>query len=267
MGIGISKALNKKLPYVGKPIGAVLQLFERQLWINSDHIVLITGDFIPYIPHCVKQEKRVSIIENWAPINELPVLPKGNEWSQKYHLDDRFCFMYSGTLGMKHNPDLLLKLAERYRNDPSIRVVVISEGPGIEYIKRKKEREALDNIVTINFQPYEMLPQVLATADVLIATLEPDASIFAVPSKVLTYLCAKRPLLLSVPENNLAARIVTRNNAGIVVSPSDTEGFIRAAERLVIDEKYRITLATNARSYAERTFDIKTICDKFEHVI
>lgn len=62
------------------------------------------------------------------------------------------------------------------------------------------------------FQPFEQIPQVQAAANVLIAILELDAGVFAVPSKVFTYLCAKRPLILADPLENLAARIVRDND-------------------------------------------------------
>ena len=47
--------------------------------------------------------------------------------------------------------------------------------------------------------------------------IEADAGKFAVPSKVPSYMCAGRPILLAAPKENLAARTVARANAGIVV--------------------------------------------------
>jgi hypothetical protein len=66
----------------------------------------------------------------------------------------------------------------------------------------------------LDYQPYGQLAEVLATADVLVALLESSAGIFSVPSKVLAYLCAARPLLASMPKENLAARTIERAGAG-----------------------------------------------------
>ena len=89
------------------------------------------------------------------------------------------------------------------------------------------------------FQPYDALPSVLASADVVLTILEPNAGIFfQVPSKVVTYHCAGRPLLAAVPHENLAARIIERT-LRIVVSPTDPNGFVQAAETLLADEQLR----------------------------
>jgi colanic acid biosynthesis glycosyl transferase WcaI len=97
--------------------------------------------------------------------------------------------------------------------------------------------------------------------------LEEDAGIFSVPSKVLTYHCAGRALLLSVPADNLAARIVKDNQTGLVIPPRDEAGFMAAAETLLNDAKMRNFFAAQARAYAEQTFDIEKITDNFEKII
>jgi glycosyltransferase involved in cell wall biosynthesis len=102
---------------------------------------------------------------------------------------------------------------------------------------------------------------------VLLAILEPDAGVFSVPSKVLSYLCAARPLLLAVPQENLAAKIVAQNKAGLVVNPEDTAAFIQAAVLLREDSGLREELGRNGRNYAETHFNIEKITNKFEAVL
>jgi glycosyltransferase involved in cell wall biosynthesis len=171
-------------------------------------------------------------------------------------------FLYSGTLGLKHNPGLLLALAQRFTDRPDIAVVVISEGLGADWLKERAA--AAPNLVILPFQPFDRLADVVASADVLVAILEPDAGVFSVPSKVLTYLCAGKPILAAIPLANLASRIITRTDAGYVVAPDDERGFLAAAERLAADEGERSRQGAAARAYAERTFDIAAITDRFE---
>ncbi|MBM3525310.1 MAG: glycosyltransferase family 4 protein, partial [Alphaproteobacteria bacterium] len=114
----------------------------------------------------------------------------------------------------------------------------------------------LPNLTLLPFQPFARLPEVVASADVLMAVLDPDAGIYSVPSKVLTYLCAGRPLLVSMPPVNLASRILTREEAGLVVPAGDRAAFVAAARRLAGDPALRERLGRNARAYADRSFDI-----------
>jgi glycosyltransferase involved in cell wall biosynthesis len=266
LGVGIKNNVRKKLPILGDVIGWFYILLEELLLKKSDEIVVITEDFCPIMNKAGIPNNKVHVIHNWAPLEEIYTLPKSNPWSKKYRLDQKFCFLYSGTLGMKHNPDILLKLALRFQAHPDVRLVVITEGMGADYLKEKKLEHSLENLVLMPFQSFENLPMVLASADVLLAILKPDAGVFAVPSKVLTYLCAERPLLLAVPFENLAARIVKENEAGICVGPNDIDGFIKSSETFIHDYKLRERLGKNARKYAENTFDIENITDKFEGI-
>ena len=78
---------------------------------------------------------------------------------------------------------------------------------------------------------------------------------------------AARPLLMAIPPDNLAARIVREENAGLTVAPADIEGFLAAADRLYGSGGLRARLALNARTYAERTFPIENTAARFEEIL
>ena len=267
LGIGIKNNAQKKLPVFGRLIGLFYIQFENTLLRKSDGVVIITDDFRAVMDRADVSDHKIHVLHNWAPLDELPVQAKANPWSEKHGLAGKFCFVYSGTLGMKHNPELLEHLSIAFINEPSVAIVVISEGLGAEYLKKRKKSQHLYNLMILPFQPYEDLPMVLGSADVLVAILEADAGVFAVPSKVLTSLCAQRPLLLSIPHENLSSRIVEEQNAGLVVSPDQHADFTNCAKKLFQDTDLRTTLASNGRQYAVNTFDIHKITDQFEKII
>ena len=107
----------------------------------------------------------------------------------------------------------------------------------------------------------------LASADVLVALLETDAGAFSVPSKVLTYLSAGRPILAAIPAVNRAARTIADAGAGIVVEPGDRGALVNAAQRLASDDALRGACAAAWRRYADTAFDIEAITDRFEAVL
>jgi len=255
-GLAMMRLLPKRLPILGHAVGWHYRRLEHRIALESDHVVAITEDFRPLLRSWGVPDSRISGMENWAPLDEVQPCQKDNNWSRAQHVADKFCILYSGTLGMKHNPNLLLRLACEFRHDDNIRVVVISEGPAAAWLTEKKRQLQLANLQILGFQPFEIMAQVLGAADVLAAILEPDAGMFSVPSKVLTYLCAERPLLLAVPTENLAARIVTTAGAGVVVRPDDEEGFVREARGLLESPTTRNKMAARGRSYAAQTFDI-----------
>ncbi len=266
--LAVDKLLRKKLPFAGRWVGAWYRWLDRRQFGRSAGIVAITGDFTPILSgEFGVDPARVSVVPNWAVIEELPVMPKDNEWSRRHGLHDKFVFLYSGTIGMKHNPALLLELAKRFRDDPQVAVVVISEGIGADWLRRESEKADLANLLLLPYQDISELPAVLAGGDVLLGILEEEAGVFSVPSKTLSYLCAARPLLLAVPADNLAARITREHEAGLTISPKDLQAFLDAALQLRYSPEDCERLGKNARAYAERTFPIDLTAGQFERIL
>jgi glycosyltransferase involved in cell wall biosynthesis len=254
--------LRRKLGALAAPLSFPFVRLERWVASRADAAVAIAPAFAEILAGWGVEKDRVSVIENWAPLDEIQALPRDNEWSRRQGLEGKTVFLYSGTLGMKHRPDLLYRLAQSLSK--SCRLVVITEGIGRDYLSKMP---ALETLQLLDFQAYDRLPQVLASADVLVATLEADAGQFAVPSKVLSYLCAGRALLLAAPRVNLAASVVERSGAGLVADPDRPEEWVEAARRLAADAALRKQLGENARKYAEREFEISRIAARFEGIL
>jgi len=266
----ISVAMEKLLSqrsFVYRPVIMLYRLREKRLLRQSDAVVAISDDFVPILKQWRIANRRTWVIPNWAPLEDIPVAQKVNAWSRRLGLGNKRLILYAGTLGLKHNPNKLLDIAAAAAPYRDVRIVVASEGAGAEFISNEVKRRRLENLSVLPFQPIDEFPAMLAAADVLVVLIEKEAGTFSVPSKLLSYLCAGRAVLLSVPKENLAARIVEQNELGIVVDPDDNAQFVASALRLLDDEKARAQYAYAARRYAEETFDIERIADRFEEVI
>ena len=266
-GLAMQRIIADRVPVLGGRIGKLPPALERRLLRASDAVVTIADDFEGTLCEWGTAADKVHVIENWAPLEELPELEQDNPWARQHGLAGKRVVLYAGTLGLKHNPDVLYALAQRLRDDAHARVVVISEGLGADRLRQLLAADDPKNLVLLGFQPYERMPEVLAAADLLVALLGTEFERLSIPSKVLTYHCAGRPLLVAVPRPNLAARIVRRAGSGVVVDPADEGGFIETARQLLRDPDLRRQLGARARDYAERTFDIGAIADRFEAVL
>jgi glycosyltransferase involved in cell wall biosynthesis len=256
-----------KLGPLAAPLVAWTKRYEARAIAAADAAVIITEDFRPLLAARGVPPGRLSVVENWAPLDEVPPRARDTDWRRELGLEDAFVFLYAGTLGLKHNPGLLAALADAVADRPEVRVVVVSEGKGRDWLEVAKAEHARDNLVLLDFQPYERLPEVLASADVLLAILEPFAGVLSVPSKVLTSLCAGRPILAAVPPENLAARVLEHAGAGLAVPPDDAAAFAEGARRLYEDPELRARCAAAGRAFAERAFDIEAIGRRFLAVL
>ena len=258
LGRGTRAVLSGRSRLLGSTAGAAFESLERALLRRSDAIVAISDDFVSTLDAAGIRTPRV-VVENWAPLDELVVGARRNAWSEANDLNDRPVALYSGTLGLKHDPAHLARTAEELRGFAD--VVVVTEGRGRELLEAARTERELTNLRLFDFVDYDQLGDVLATADVSLVLLEPDAGTFSVPSKVLSYLTAGRAVVAAVPAENLAARILTRSGAGTVVTPGEHTAFAHEVKRLLAEPDRADRMGKAGRRYAEEHFDIHTITD------
>lgn len=267
VSVAVGAAAKGRLGIAGRPIARMAEVVERSIAEASQVIVPISADFLPVLNNWHVGHKSV-VIQNWAPLPEIPVHPRDNPWARAHDLVGRPVMLYAGTLGLKHNPAVLAAMAKAMRSSlPSGRFVVISEGRGREWLAECKRREGLENLLLLDYQPYSRFPEVLAAADVLVAILEPSAGRYSVPSKILSYLCSGRPIVAVIPHENAAAATLRESGGGIVIAPGDDEEAAAASIDLLCDDDMRSNMGSAGRDYAEATFDIHAIGDRFEEVL
>ena len=170
-------------------------------------------------------------------------------------------------MGMKHNPNIISKAAKNLKHHSEIIFLVITDGIGMDILKKEKEDCNLDNLLLLPFQPFEIFPQVLASADAQITLLEADAGVCSVPSKVWSGYCAGRTSLMVVPEDNLAAKRTKEINAGIVIPNKQSSLLSEKILYLNNNPELCEIYGQNARTYAEEHFRIDKIADRFEIIL
>lgn len=263
LSIAAKNVIKKKNAFLGTLVGAFFNNIEKYCLKKADHIISISEDFNDILVKWDFPLSKISKIENWSTLEEMPIKPKDNIFSEKYSLASTFNVVYSGTLGMKQNPNIIINLAEKFKDNQQIKFVVVATGSGVEYIKEEIAGRNLNNVLILPLQPFSELPNVLGTGDMLIAMLDHDAAVYCVPSKILTYYCAGKPSLLVLSKHNLAARTTSDNNLGFVVEPGDLDELYSVIESSVKDPSLLQEYGKRARKYAESNFSTETIVNKF----
>lgn len=253
----IARLLGRRLRVAARLAAWRFASLEGRLLREADAIITISEDFRPYLEAWRVRGDRIHVQPNWAPLREVTPGARDNAWARDHGVVGRHTFVYSGTLGRKHDPSLLTAVAEAL---PDAMVVVVAEGTGVERLRDARR----SNLKVLPLQPASALESVLAAGDVLVALLGADAGVFSVPSKVLTYLTAGRPILAAIPLDNQAAATIREAGAGLVVDPTDRAGFVEAARALFADPG---DAGAAGRAYAERHFAIDPIADCFEAVL
>jgi colanic acid biosynthesis glycosyl transferase WcaI len=257
----------KQLSRWFRAVAAVMELLERWCARRAKSIVVICESF-RHVHERWDTASKVAVIPNWAPLDEILPLERRNSWSREHELDECKTLLYSGTLGLKHDPALLARLARNVIDaGQPVRLVVVSEGPAVAVLRDEADKLAVP-LTLLPFQPYGRLSEVLGSGDILVVLLEQDAGAFSVPSKTLSYLCAGRPVLGLMPAENLAASLV-REAEGCVLPPRD-DSLDAAAEwvsKLLVDPVRAADIGDASRLVAEREFALEGCADRFEAIL
>ncbi len=267
LSIAAENVIRRKNRLAGVAIGKYFRRIEKKCLLAADHVISISSDFSSIIEEWGIPSDKITLIENWANIGEISLSDKSNVFSRKLDIETTFNIVYSGTLGMKQDPDLLLNIALAYRVNPKLKIVVVATGSGVSYLEKRVGTEGLTNILILPLQPFKMISNVLGSADLLLAMLESDASVYCVPSKILTYYCSGRPSLLVLPKKNLAARITEEHGLGFVVEPGQFSELQTIIDHAMANSEEMETWGKRAREYAETHFGIEVITTKFLRVI
>jgi glycosyltransferase involved in cell wall biosynthesis len=264
--VAMRAELTRMLGRVGSIVGRCFEWLERWLVRKADGVVLISHAFEGWLLDHGIHAPNIAVIPNWAPLDEIEHFDADQGWFQRVGIPPGApVALYSGTLGRKHDAGKFLVLAERIAPIGG-HIVVISQGAEAEVLAAAASG-GLSNLHVLPFQPWEELPAILASASVLLAVLHHEAAVFSVPSKVLTYLCAGRPIVAAMTATNLAAAHIHEAEAGLVTDPDDDDAFAAAVLELLADPERREKAGRSARAFAERAFDIGPIADRFEDVI
>jgi len=265
--VAVKSFAGAKLSRGFRLVARTFEVAERWICRRAAGIVAIAPSFIPVHEAWGTADKTV-VIPNWAPLDEIVPVERKNDWAVENRLDDTLTLLYSGTLGLKHDPALLVALAREVRDQgKDVELVVVNEGPAVDVLRTEAAR--LDVPLTLlPFQPYERLSEVLGAGDILLVLLDQQAGAFSVPSKTLSYLCAGRPVLGLMPSENLAAGLIEQVG-GHVAAPSAAALPAAAtwAVELLADSERRHEIGEAARELAEREFALSECADRFETLL
>lgn len=168
--------------------------------------------------------------------------------------------LYAGLHGVFQGLDQLLEAAHRLRDIEDFRLVLVGDGPQKESLRSEAARRQLDNVIFLDPQPREAMPQLVASADISVACLKTKI-LGAVPSKIYEAMGGAKPLML-VAEGE-AAQIVEETGCGLAVDPGDLDGLAAGLRRLAEDATLRQHLGAAGRRAAEHRFDRWRIADHF----
>lgn len=237
----------------------VIWLLERTvrfLYRWSDRLVVVSQAFVDPIVACGVDRSKIAFHPNGIELDFYQV-NDGDDSPVLDEIDDEFTISYVGTIGRAHGLSVVLEAAPELGD---VQFVIVGDGAERETLEA--QAASLDNVVFTGRRPKEEVPAILDESDVALVHLK-SREIFetVIPSKLLESMAAELPVILGVQGE--AERILTEANAGLTMTPEDSDELITAARRLRDDPEERRKFATSGRKYVGEYFNWETIADEY----
>lgn len=198
---------------------------------SSDRVIVLSEGFRDALVGKGVPREKVEVIPVWLESDEIRPMPRETRLRMELGLGpDHFVVLYAGTIGLVSGATVVPEAAALVRSS-RIAFVFVGGGEALTDVKRLVSQRELANVHFLPLQPRERLAEVQATADIGLVTLAPGCGRSSVPSKVVGYLAAGRPVLGSVDLDSDTASCI-RAAGGVVVPPGDPQALARAIDEL-----------------------------------
>ena len=190
-----------------------------------------------------------------VPVTEYSALQKA-EIKRRYQIpDDRKVFLYGGNLGIPQGIDFLLETIASTGKDHRMFFLIVGSGTEYERIRHWFATTRPKNALLIYGLPKAEYDDVCKIADVGMVFLHRDFTIPNFPSRLLSYLENRLPVLVAADPNTDIGREVEAHGCGISLLSGDLLAMLGALDQFCrYDADTFEILRTKSRQYLEENF-------------
>ncbi len=241
---------------------------EVQLYKTSDYIGCMSQANVDYVikynPYINPDIVHVS--PNSVEISEQATSEEQRcQARQKYNIPENAkVFIYGGNLGKPQGIPFLIKCLDANKNREDCFFVIC--GTGTEYGKLKTyiDENKPSNVLLINGLPKAEYEEFVSACDVGLIFLDHRFTIPNFPSRILSYMQKKMPVLACTDPNTDMGKIITENGFGWWCESNDADKFSELVDSaLKADLK---SMGENGYKYLEENYTVekayKIICDR-----
>jgi len=232
------------------PVIKAIDWMERRCCRRAGYVRVLSEGYKRVLESKGTPESKLAVIWDWIDTDFISPLPRCNAFSAQWGLDGHFVAMYAGNLGLTQGLEQVVEAARLLEEEPAVRIVLVGDGAAKGNLQQSVERAGLRNVQFVPFQERELLPWVLASADVSLLTLKRGMASDSVPSKCYSIMASGRPIIASVDEGSDTWNMIQRAGCGLCVEPETPHALAGAILDLFRNDAYRARLGALGRAYA-----------------
>ncbi len=222
-------------------------------WIvNRAEVVVVLGNGMKAtVEGKGVSDDRVLVIPIWGRPELEPMARSAGIREELGIGEDEIMLLNAGNMGIMHPLEPIIDAAAMLGEQP-VRFVFVGDGAKRQMLTERVEREALDRVMFLPYQPEQRFTELLAASDACFVAFEPGMEKYAVPSRAYTFLSAARPLITLMAPNADVAELVNEKDCGWNVTTGDD---LAELIRRLVDDRSELTIrGRNGRAAYEARY-------------
>ncbi|MDO6712876.1 glycosyltransferase WbuB [Aliiglaciecola sp. 2_MG-2023] len=242
---------------------SVAKKIERWLMSGFDAVSTISFSMMDNAKSKGVPEDKLIHFPNWSDTSFVTPETDGSglreEWG--FSNEDKIV-LYAGNMGAKQGLEIVLEAAKALRENIHIKLVFVGAGSIVDQLKSMADELHLSNVHFKPLQPWELVPQLLAMADIHLVIQKKGAADAVLPSKLTNILSAGGHAIVTAEEHTELGRI-EKLNPGIYecIEPESIDTLVTAIGNAITKDTKEHNKV--ARQFALSYLDKNTIIDTF----
>lgn len=234
---------------------------EKKLYSISDYIGCTSPANIDFLIEHNKQidKSKLEICPNSVELHEMEYFSKDNsEFLEKLNIpSDKTLFIYGGNLGEPQGLDFLLRIVEANELRADSYIIIIGGGTGYAKVKRWFDVHLPKNALLIPYLPKAEYDKIVCLCDVGLVLLDHRFTVPNTPSRMLSYLECRLPILLATDIVTDAGRIAESNDFGRWTVSGNLEEFMSLMQYMSEDGNRRVVMGRNGYDFLMNNWTVE----------
>lgn len=224
--------------------GLIYKIFrnkEKKLYRISDYIGCMSQANVDYLlKHNPEiNPEKVEICPNSVEVVDMSVDKKTrDEIRRKYDIPlDKKVFVYGGNLGKPQGIDFMIECLKSQEKNKEVYFLIVGDGTEYGKIETYVESDKPSNVRLMKRLPKEDYDNMVAACDVGMIFLDHRFTIPNFPSRLLSYMQAKIPVLAVTDSNTDIGKVIVDGGFGWWCESNDVQAFCSYIDIIIPNEK------------------------------
>lgn len=245
----------------------VLYALARWVYRRAPRLLVVSEEARSHVRSMGADPAKISVAPHWIDTTDFERVPT-RDIRAEFGWHAKFVVMFAGNLGMVQGLETVIEAATLLATTaPAVQVVLVGDGADRPRLEALVAERRLSNVTFAGRHPASEMPAFFRAADVLLVHLrKSDIADHAIPTKILAYMAAGRPVLCGA--GGASASLIRDASCGRVTPPGDAAAMADAVRQLAaLDPSEHARLGVNARTYLHEHFDKQRIIDQYETIL